>query len=413
MQAIDTTTAATTSSSTTSTTTTSATNTTSTTAATVNSSGEKKPALPTPPTSPIDSLPIKQSRKRALSISFLNNNEPAAFEKKQKFDLNCLKTFLSQRGSPNTCDAQFKRSLLSWACIGRSTEAIQRLLSLVHLDINLRTGPCKSTALHEACIIGFAEGVELLLQHPDIDINALDKFGQTAVHCATQANQIECLRILLSAGARTDLVSQGRLAIHTAVQYGFQQCASLLISKRKRHDNNPSQIDMLWYQNTLDNRSTIESAIVTGFTGTLQLLLDQDSTTKDPPHQRTPGLVSLAVVWNRIECLQLLIKRGCIIDHDSILNAVQQRKIDMVRELATAGANPCLPNGQNPSFLYAANHGFLDMIPLVLTLDTSKDCIQQALLLSSSMGIREPLAKAVVLTLKSLAAKKLASSNTL
>lgn len=381
-------------------------------AATNNSASEKKSVLPTPPTSPIDSQPTKNNRKRAYSISFLNNNEPA-INKKQKFDLNCLKSFLNQRGSPNTCDAQFKRSLLSWACIGRSTEAIKDLLSLVHLDINMKTGPNKSTALHEACIIGFTEGIELLLQHSDIDINAVDNQGQTAVHCATQANQTECLKILLSAGARIDLISQGRLAIHTAILYGFQQCVSLLLSKSKRHDNNPSQIDILWHQNTLDNRSAIESAIVTGFTGTLQLLLDQDSTTKKPPHQHTPGLVSLAVVWNRIECLQLLVKRGCIIDHDSLLNAVQQRKIDMVRELSAAGANPCLSNGQNPSFLYAANHGFLDMVPLVLTLDTSKDCIQQALLLSSSMGIREQLTKAVVYTLKSLAAKKIATSPTL
>ncbi|KAL9537096.1 hypothetical protein MBANPS3_012085 [Mucor bainieri] len=373
---------------------------------TTKSSNEKKSVLPTPPTSPIDAQqPTKSSRKRAYSISFLNN-EPATATKKQKFDLNCLKSFLNQKGSPNTCDEQFKRSLLSWACIGRSTEAINNLLSLVHLDINMKTGPNKSTALHEACIIGFTEGIELLLQHPDIDINAVDNQGQTAVHCATQANQTECLRILLSAGARIDLVSQGRLAIHTAISYGFQQCVSLLLSKSKRHDNNPTQTDMLWHPNSLDNRSSIESAIVTGFT-------DQDSVTKDPPHQRTPGLVSLAVVWNRIECLQLLIKRGCIIDADSLLNSVQQRKIDMVRELAAAGANPCLPNGQNPSFLYAANHGFLDMIPLVLTLDTSKDCIQQALLLASSMGLREPTTKAVVYTLKSLAAKKLATSPTL
>ncbi|KAG2190300.1 hypothetical protein INT46_005782 [Mucor plumbeus] len=385
---------------------------TTTTTTTDNSTNEKKSVLPTPPTSPIDSHPIKNNRKRAYSISFLNNNEPTTINKKQKFDLNCLKLFLNQRGSPNTCDAHLKRSLLSWACIGRSTEAIKNLLSLVHLDINLKTGPNMSTALHEACIIGFTEGIELLLQHPDIDINAVDNQGQTAVHCATQANQTECLKILLLAGARIDLMSQGRLAIHTAILYGFQQCVSLLLSKSKRHNNNPSQINMLWHQNTLDNRSAIESAIVTGFTGTLQLLLDQDSTNKEPPHQYTPGLVSLAVVWNRIECLRLLIKRGCIIDHDSLLKAVQQRKIDMVRELSAAGANPCLSNGQNPSFLYAANHGFLDMIPLVLTLDTSKDCIQQALLLSSSMGIREQLTKAVVYTLKSLAAKKITTPPT-
>lgn len=367
--------------------------------------------LPSPPSSPIDSQSSKNvnSRKRAYSLSFIqNNDEPTTTTqtanqqtniKRHKFDLGCLKTYLNQKGSPNTCDAQFNRSLLSWACIGQSVEAVKDLTSLVHLDINLASGPNKTTALHEACLNGFKEGVEILLAHSDIDVNAIDNQGQTALHCATQSNKIECLKILLSAGARIDLFSnQGRLPIHTAIQFGFQHAVSLLLSKSKRHSNNPTETEMLWTPNLVDQRSSIESAIVTGYINTLQLLLDHDV---QNIHQKKAELVQLAVEWNRIECLQLLIKRGCIIDEKSALMAVQQRKIDMVRELAKAGANPCLKNGQNPSFLYAANHGFLDMVPLVLTLTTSKDCIQQGLLLASCIGLRDQLATVTIQALKS------------
>jgi ankyrin repeat protein len=370
--------------------------------------------LPSPPSSPIDACqPIKtnvvnnnNSRKRAFSISFIQNNEPPPSQpttKRHKFDLDCLKTYLNQKGSPNTCDAQFKRSLLHWACIGKSIEAVKDLTSLVHLDINLKSGPNNTTALHEACLNGFKEGLELLLQHPDIDINATNNQGQTAIHCATQSNKVECLKILLSAGARIDLFSDGgRLPIHIAIQYGFQHCVSLLLSKQKRHDNNPTDLDLLWTENKLDNRSSVESAIIAGYIGTLQLLLDFDSASTKL-HLTKQGLVQSAVEWNRIECLQMLIKRGCIIDETSMLTAVQQRKIDIVRELSQAGANPCLANGQNPSFLYAANHGFLDMVPLVITLSTSKDCIQQALLLASCLGLRDQLATVIIHTLKSRA----------
>lgn len=359
---------------------------------------ESNALLPSPPSSPTETV---SSRKRAFSISFIQNESaPPQPAKKSRFDLGCLNNYL-KKGSPNTCDEQFKRSLLSWACVGKSKEAVQDLLKLVHLDINMKSGPNKTTALHEACLHGFHEGLELLVKHADIDLNAKDNQGQTAIHCATQANRIDCLKILLSAGARIDLFSTpGRLPIHIAIQNGLQQCVSLLLSKSKVHDNNPTETDMLWKSNLIDGRSSIQSAIVSGYIGTLQLLLDNDSITAK--HQNTKGLVQLAVDWNRIECLQLLIKRGCIIDESSLLTAVQQRKIDMVRELSAAGANPCLANGQNPSFLYAANHGFLDMIPLVLTLSTSKDCIQQALLLASCLGLRDKLAAVIILSLKSI-----------
>ncbi|GAA5805727.1 hypothetical protein HPULCUR_011252 [Helicostylum pulchrum] len=360
--------------------------------------------LPSPPSSPIDSQPTTTTtttRKRAFSISFIQNEsiQQQQNKKKQKFDLDCLKTYLNQKGSPNTCDAQFKRSLLSWACIGKSKEAVQNLLSLVHLDINLKSGPNKTTALHEACLNGFTDGVELLTKHADIDINTTDMYGQTPIYCATLGNKIDCLKILLSAEARIDLFSKGKLPIHIAIQNGFHHCVSLLLSKSRIYQNNPTELDVLWVQNSIDNRSSIECAIVAGYIFTLQLLLDHDSITAK--HQISKGLIQLAVEWNRIECLQLLIKRGCVIDESSLLTAVQQRKIDMVRELSAAGANPCLPNGQNPSFLYAANHGFLDMVPFVLSLSTSKDCIQQALLLSSCLGIRDKLATVVINTLKS------------
>jgi ankyrin repeat protein len=374
-----------------------------------NDTTPRETSLPSPPTSPIDTE--SACRKREFSISFIqnSNNETPSY-KRQKFDLGCLKTYLKNKGSPNMCDQRFQRSLLSWACIGQSTEAVQDLLKLVHLDINLLSGPNKTTALHEACLAGFEGGVELLLLHPDIDVNALDGQGQTALHYATQSNRLSCLKLLLTNGsARIDLFDrQGRLAIQTAVVYGHHASVSLLLSKARYHHHNPTETDMLWMPNKLDQHCAIESAIVAGYPDTLQFLLDQDSL-GEKQHQSKQGLATLAVIWNRIECLQLLIKRGCILDQQSMLQAVQQRKIDMVRELAKAGVDPCLPNGQNPSFLYASNHGFLDMIPHVLTLSTSKDCIQQALLSASSLGLRDHLAKVMLHTLKSKAIQRKSS----
>ncbi|KAI8091286.1 ankyrin repeat-containing domain protein [Gilbertella persicaria] len=349
--------------------------------------------LPSPPSSPIEATP----RKRSYSISFIQNEtsqEP--IKKHRTINSDTLRIYLEKQGSPNTCDQHHYRSLLSWACIGRSAESIEQLMDCNHLDINLPSGPHHTTALHEACLAGFTQGVKLLLQHPDIDVNKLDGRGRTAVHCATQSNHLACLQLLYQMGhARLDLFcGEGRLAIHTAVLYGYHDCVEFLLASN-------SPIDMINTVNTLDYKSTLELAIVAGYSSTLELLLQHSS-----GHQKKTGLVSLAVEWNRIECLQLLIQYGCCLDDNSLLKAVQQRKIDMVRALINAGAQPCLSSGYNPSFLYAANHGFLNMIPLLLTLNTSKSCIQQAFVLASTIGLRDPLTSVIVQTLKSLATKK-------
>ncbi|EIE83898.1 hypothetical protein G6F46_009505 [Rhizopus delemar] len=352
----------------------------------IDSNNSDKATLPSPPSSPNNnnnsiSSNNNNHRKRALSLSFIQNSDT---ESVKKYRLSNL--------TPNQCDPKYNRSLLSWTCISQSTETLEGFIDDDQLDINQSSGPNHTTALHEAAFIGFYQGIQLLTRHPKIDLDATDNQGQTALHYAVQRNQVECLRVLLSAGARLDLSCQrGRLPIHTAALYGFESCICLLLS----HDqtkNNPSQLDLLWTKESLNDQSAIECAVISGRARSLSHLLDHD---RDSHYQNKKELVHLAVYWNRLECLQLLIQRQCLIDYASVLVAVQQRKIDIVRVLIGAGANPCLKNGQNPAFLYAANHGFLEMIPILFTLSTSKECIQQALLLSSFMGLSEKLVKMI------------------
>ncbi|KAI8365536.1 ankyrin repeat-containing domain protein [Blakeslea trispora] len=353
--------------------------------------------LPSPPSSPIEPV----SKKRSYSISFIQNEASQEPIKKQSKMNTVLGHYLKTKASPNTCDQTHHRSLLSWACKDQSKDSLRQLLGSVHLDINLSSGPYHTTALHEACLSGFASGVELLLENPDIDINKADCQGRTAVHWAIQSNQLECLKLLCHHGhARLDLFdAHGQLPIHTAVLYGRSSCIKLLLQSNQ-YQHNPTQIDMIHTTNTLDHKSALELSIVAGNPDILSFLLDCIS---DQP--KKSGLVSLAVEWNRIDCLQLLIQRGYSIDDGILLKAVQQRKIDMVRMLVNAGAQACLPMGQNPSLLYAANHGFLEMVPLLITLNTSRNCIRQALILATTIGLRDQLLKVIVQALTSLKTK--------
>ncbi|ORZ19719.1 hypothetical protein BCR42DRAFT_410365 [Absidia repens] len=58
----------------------------------------------------------------------------------------------------------------------------------------------------------------------------------------------------------------------------------------------------------------------------------------------------------------------------------------MVKQLLGAGYSPPIsPLGDNPCLLYAAAHGFLDVISLLYTPSTSDDCLQLVLQLSGHL----------------------------
>ncbi|KAF7726349.1 hypothetical protein EC973_008929 [Apophysomyces ossiformis] len=329
--------------------------------------------FPSPPTSPENESSLAHKRKRSISST-------ASHPRKQvKLDISALERYLTLGGSPNVHDQRRGWNLLCWACQSRSEPALKLLLQQGDIDPNASKNGM--TALHTAASMGFLAGLNLILQHPHVDLHATNHLGQTAVHCAVQANQQECVLALLEAGARLDIRDrQGRHPLHTAILHRHLPCVQIILDRRGR--NNPTNLDMF--------DTMMEEAVRAGYAPVLELLL------RECP-ERPSHLIRSAVFWNRLECLHLLIQAGCDVvtasnDQDPsdtpLYRAVQQRKLDLVRVLRAAGANPCHRNGLNPSLLYAANHGFLEMIPLLLTNTTSDDCIYQAALLSDSVGRR-------------------------
>ncbi|KAI8140447.1 ankyrin repeat-containing domain protein [Fennellomyces sp. T-0311] len=339
--------------------------------------------FPSPPTSPAE-----RKRKRSVTPS----QQPQQ-RKQVKLDPSLLERYLTGGGSPNIRDAQRGFSLLCWACYSKSESALKLLLRQDDLDPNTTHGPDRSTALHIAAAVGFLNGMENLLLIRQINVNALDANGQTPLHRAVLNNQPGCLEKLLQHGARTDVQdSQGRLALHIASLYRRSECVNMLLRYLGDDD-----MALLSIPNKVDGRSVLEECVVGGCASILQQLLKKQ---QEEEKRKNNNLIPLAVFWNRIECLEVLLGAGCdvgaqVTETDPtdtpLYRAVQQRKLDMVRCLRRANANPCLPNGNNPSLLYAAGHGFLEMVPLLVTSDTSQDCIRQALVLAEPLGLAEAL----------------------
>ena len=68
------------------------------------------------------------------------------------------------------------------------------------IDVNAE-GEDQRTPLHIAAIHSCTEVAAELMQHKDITIDAVDKFGKTAHHCAAFHGDAEYIKILVKHGA--------------------------------------------------------------------------------------------------------------------------------------------------------------------------------------------------------------------
>ncbi|CAO3584767.1 unnamed protein product [Absidia cylindrospora] len=394
--------------------------------------------IPSPPTSP-SRKPAAFKRKR-LSITLppildvctkrtKTTSTASTMIAPSSLDTQLLKDYLLQGGSL-TSEKQ-GRCLLCCACQCHSMDALQLLVS---------SGlPCQHlcqddvSAVHVAAAVGFLQGLTYLLscQHNEtihkkyatsttVNINGVTKQdNHTPLYRAVQANQPVAVAYLLEKGARVDIPDRmGRFPLHIAIMNRHLDCVSYLMDYERLSKNNPSHSNITGQPKsslspllTYDHQSAIDDAVMAGYAPILDRLLQQSHSTSSPlSKQEQSELLDLAVQWNRVECLKLLLHHGYDVNYTKekrnntsslLYKAVQQRKMDMVKVLCKAGAISC-QNGHNPCLLYAANHGFLEMIPYLLTTCTSNDCIHQAVTLAAPLENRQQLLSIIIHTLKNI-----------
>jgi ankyrin repeat protein len=371
--------------------------------------------LPTPPTSPDTPDPATKAaatsaeginsaasqQKRRLENPIPRTDEKLKIHRANKLDLNLLDIYLSSGKPINVKDQQYGLNLLCWACQCRSLDAVKKILQQGVIDINQRHGPHQMTALHIAAAVDFASGIDCLALDPNLDLNQKDAFGSTALHYAARSNHYASISVLLDAGARLDVYDKkNKLALHYAIQHANLPLISLVLSKRER--NNPSLTNLVWFSPENGNNVIEETIVNTGNSLILSQLLQSGAFLptssggwwEEVYRMKRDVLIDLCIHWNRFDCLKCLVEEAQIskeissrMSQHALILAVHQRKMDFVSYLCKqVQVNPCDSNGNNPSLLYAANHGFMEMIPFLITPETSLDCIQQAMLFSRMIG---------------------------
>ncbi|KAI8076856.1 ankyrin repeat-containing domain protein [Halteromyces radiatus] len=379
-------------------------------------------SFPSPPSSPVDK-PLGSYKRKRLSITLppIQNIHTKRYKSTAPtLDLQLLKDYLNQGGYPAVENQG--RCLLCCACHCQSMEALQLVVN--------NGLPCQHlcqddiSVLHTAASVGFLPALLFLLDsnNNNMNINGITKQdNHTPLYRAVQANRPEVVAYLLKKGARVDVPDRmGRFPLHIAIMHRHMECVCLLLDYQHLSKNNPSHTDLIWQPKSsisphlsYDDQSAMEDAVMAGYAPILEKLLQQQqqqiSTNGSPlsMEQQQTDLLEAAVHWNRVECLELLLRYGYDVNYKKekgntsslLYKAVQQRKLDMVLLLSKAGAISCY-RGWNPCLIYAANHGFMEMIPHLLTSTTSNDCIHQAVTLATPLNKRQQLLSIIIHTLK-------------
>ncbi|XP_054718499.1 serine/threonine-protein phosphatase 6 regulatory ankyrin repeat subunit A-like [Uloborus diversus] len=114
---------------------------------------------------------------------------------------------------------------------GGFIEATELLLKAPGILVNEKEALHSSTPLHLAVYFGFSDLAEALLNHRDIDVNAKDKYGITALHTSACHGNLKVVEMLLKARVNAkEKSAQGHTAVQWAAKNGHTNIVETIMN---------------------------------------------------------------------------------------------------------------------------------------------------------------------------------------
>ncbi|KAI9002418.1 hypothetical protein BC832DRAFT_561550 [Gaertneriomyces semiglobifer] len=223
-------------------------------------------------------------------------------------------------------------------CATTSKECLAVLLKSDAMNLNYIDDVSYRTALHELCISGRADILELCLSHSSLpSVSSPDNYGRTALHYAAMNDHVECILALIRHGAEVNALDHDR-------------CTPLVL------------------------------AIIAGHAKSVRLLLQEGGARIEPSTATAPIPLSLACQYGHYEITELLLHAGAQMSSNveglSPLHVTSRAgHADLARLLIEHGANVeerDIFNGWTPLF-YACSEGHTECVRVLVDAGAKRD----------------------------------------
>ena len=177
-----------------------------------------------------DGPPTPENAQRFLKLRGYEFNKNGFFEATASRDLAAIDAFLVGRFDPNIQDEADGRTALINAAAKGHLEVVQRLLA-GNVNVNVKDKSDR-TALFHALEARYDDVADALIAVPQLDLNARGKNGVTVLISYVWRERPDVVKVLLERGADFKLAdNDGDTALHGAAQAGNVEALRLLLSK--------------------------------------------------------------------------------------------------------------------------------------------------------------------------------------
>ncbi|XP_043597879.1 ankyrin repeat and death domain-containing protein 1A-like isoform X1 [Bombus pyrosoma] len=253
-------------------------------------------------------------------------------------------------------------TLLMCAARGNNVRVVDYLAEAVESLNGDATDCTGATALHHAACAGHPSMITALTNVPRIELNAVDKKGQTPIHCACAEEHLEAVEVLIGLGAKVDAQdNEGNTCLHVATRTRHTAIAQLLL----RAGANTELTDEMGF-------TPLHVAASQGCKGILDSMIHHGAAlNKQSKHGNTP--LHLACQNNEVETVEILINKGVDLNclnsrlQSPIHIAAEMGHTDICELLLAAGANieQREQSGRTPLYI-AARGSFTAIVDMII-----------------------------------------------